>query len=259
MAAKLEAMDAFSGLAERLVEGRLCGEVATPVGSCVGNCRQLVAGHPDYTFGLSDWATATYDEAVAALEALGGGRLRDHPDHAPAYIDPAGTVAGIRAHHDLLADFVARGGGRVLVATGHPVLLPHYGAVAAALAAAGCAVLAPAAARHEWTVRYVDGVAAPFRWGSSRHSHRPEYMQAMLSELDGPGDGRPDIVVADHGFAGAAIEAGVPTVSIADVNDPALPLAQARGRTAGVLLVDDGLPPDVFGAVTRAVLAWSDA
>ena len=93
MAAKLEAMDAFSGLAERLVEGRLCGEVATPVGSCVGNCRQLVAGHPDYTFGLSDWATATYDEAVAALEALGGGRLRDHPDHAPAYIDPAGTVA----------------------------------------------------------------------------------------------------------------------------------------------------------------------
>lgn len=259
MAAKLEAMDAFSGLAERLVEGRLCGEVATPVGSCVGNCRQLVAGHPDYTFGLSDWATATYDEAVAALEALGGGRLRDHPDQAPAYIDPAGTVAGVRAHHDLLADFVARGGGRVLVATGHPVLLPHYGAVAAALAAAGCVVLAPAGARHEWTVRYVDGVAAPFRWGSSRHSHRPEYMQAMLAELDGLGDERPDLVVADHGFAGAAIEAGVPTVSIADVNDPALPLAQARGRTAGVLLVDDGLRPDVFGAVTQAVLAWSDA
>jgi hypothetical protein len=36
---------------------------------------------------------------------------------------------------------------------------------------------------------------------------------------------------ADHGFAGAAIERGIPTLSIADVNDPALPLAQLRGRT----------------------------
>jgi hypothetical protein len=43
------------------------------------------------------------------------------------------------------------------------------------------------------------------------------------------------------------------------VNDPALPLAQARGRTDGVLLVDDGLPPHLFAPVTEAVLAWNAA
>jgi hypothetical protein len=58
-------------------------------------------------------------------------------------------------------------------------------------------------------------------------------MQNMLKEVDGI-----DLVIADHGFAGAAVEAGLPTLSIADVNDPALPLAQARGRTDGVLVIE---------------------
>jgi hypothetical protein len=44
-------------------------------------------------------------------------------------------------------------------------------------------------------------------------------------------------------MAGAAIERGIPTLSIADVNDPALPLAQVRGRTDGVLPIDDNLAP----------------
>lgn len=40
------------------------------------------------------------------------------------------------------------------------------------------------------------------------------------------------------------------------MNDPALPLAQARGRTDGVLLVDDGLPAHLFSPVTEAILDW---
>ncbi|HEV2070895.1 MAG TPA: phosphatase, partial [Acidimicrobiales bacterium] len=130
-------------LLERLVRNRLCGEVATPVGSCVGNCRRMVEGHAQYTFGLSDWRDATFEDAVAAVEAAGGGRLRGQPDDAPGFIDPAATLAGMRKHRDALADLVAGGGGTVLVATGHPVLLPHYGAVAAALAGAGCRLLQP--------------------------------------------------------------------------------------------------------------------
>ncbi len=47
-----------------------------------------------------------------------------------------------------------------------------------------------------------------------RHTHWPEAMRRMLA------DERPDLVIADHGLAGAAIEAGVETLSIADVNDP---------------------------------------
>lgn len=250
-------------LIERLVGNRLCGEVATPVGSCVGNCRRMVEGHAHYTFGLSDWRGATFEDAIGAVEAAGGGRLRGHPDDAPGFIDPAATLAGVRKHRDVLAELVASGGGRVLVATGHPVLLPHYGAVARALAGAGCRLLQPLAGGREvartpertpCSIAYVDAVAALFHDGSVRHTHLPDYMEAMLEDV---ADAPPDLVVADHGFAGAAIEAGVATLSIADVNDPALPLARSRGRTDGVLLIDDGLPPELFAPVTEAILSWS--
>jgi hypothetical protein len=91
--------------------------------------------------------------------------------------------------------------------------------------------------------------------GSLRHTHRPDYMVAMLEELADRMLGV-DLVIADHGMAGVAIEAGIRTLSIADVNDPALMLAQARGRTAAVLPIDDNLAPRLFVPVTAAMLAW---
>ncbi len=150
------------------------------------------------------------------------------------------------------------------MATGHPVLLPHYGTLAQALVGGGCLLLRPLEEDRDvmrtpegepCSIAYVEAVAALFHNGSLRHTHRPDYMEAMLDDLAG---GPPDLVVADHGFAGAAIEAGIATLSIADVNDPALPLAQARGRTDGVLLIDDGLQPDLFAPVTQAILHWPD-
>jgi hypothetical protein len=240
------------GLRERLVQNRLCGDVQTPVGSCLGNCRCLVEGKPDYTFGLPDWREATLEDALAALEAAGVGRLRDSDEEAPAFIDPASTLAGIRKHHDVLADLIAGGAGKVLLATGHPVLLSHYGSIAGALADSGCRVLRPldedddhpgAGDTLSASIAYVDGVAVLFQEGSARHTHLPDYMEAMLDRL---GNDAPDLVVADHGFAGAAVAVGIPTLSIADANDPALPLAQARGRTDRVLLIDDGVKPDLF-------------
>jgi hypothetical protein len=56
----------------------------------------------------------------------------------------------------------------------------------------------------------------------------------------------PDLVFADHGFAGASIEAGIDTVSIADVNDPALVVAKAQGRTQVVIVMDDNVQPDTY-------------
>jgi hypothetical protein len=72
-------------------------------------------------------------------------------------------------------------------------------------------------------------------------------MTRMLAEA------RPDLVVADHGFAGAAIEAGVETISIADVNDPALIVAKAQGRTEVVIVMDDHVEPDAYWPCFQAV------
>ncbi len=240
-------------LVAHLVATRLSGRVATSSSGSRHNCARLVEGQPDCTFGLSDWRDATYDEVVAAVHAAGGRELEAdaavHPDGG--FIEPDATLDGIHRHRRALAEFVACGGGRVLLATGHPWPLgAHYGTVAGALAAAGCEILSPMGS----SVDYVDGVAALAFDGGRQHTHRPDWMLALLEQTGGRSG--VDLVVGDHGFAGAAIEAGIPTLSIADVNDPALPLAQARGRTSGVLLIDDGLDPKLFVPVTEAVLKW---
>lgn len=260
------AADPGAALLDYLVAARLTGRVATPLASTRHNCARLVEGDPDYTFGLSDWRDATVEEVLAAVRAAGGVEATGDGDEDPAggFIDPGATVEGIARHGGALASFVAAGGGRVLLATGHPsALLSHYGAVARALAAAGCEVVRPldgapltADGRRE-AIRYLDGVGALSFHGGLHHTHRSGPMEQLLSAAGGAGG--VDLVVADHGFAGAAIEAGIPTLSIADVNDPALPLAQARGRTDGVLLIDDGLGPSLFVPVTEAVLAGVEA
>ncbi len=203
----------------------------------------------------------------------------------PGWIDPDLTLAGIEHHRQALAT-VARTKGRVLCATGHPTCLQvHYAPLLAALANRGCRVLTPAAEQQLPStyepkvrdirmprVRYYAGVAMLSTGANLYHTHRPDLMVAMLAALAGvqppphPTDAvtlpdlheHVDLVIADHGLAGAAIARGLPTISIADVNDVALPYAQHQGRTDGVLCVDDNLAPHLYGPITAAMLAgWA--
>lgn len=256
----LEGIDA-ARLREHLVATRLAGDVHTTPGNVVGNCGRLVAGSIDYTFGLSDWRTADKAEVVAVVASMAGEAAVSRDPEGPGWIDPDRTVRAIGLHATRLAQF-ARRGGRVLIATGHPTgLLPHYQEIARALRGVGCEVLTPLDdvrdLMEQWDrklgLRFFAGVACPFTGGDLLHTHRSGLMEAMLGELARRGQS-PDLVLGDHGMAGAAIERGLPTLSIADVNDPALPLAQARGRTDAVLLIDDNLAPTVFEPVTAAML-----
>lgn len=254
------------GLREYLIGTRLAGSVATTPRNTLDNCGKLIAGDELYTFGLSDYRTASVREAVGAVRQLCGGDPAGaaHPE-GDGWIDPDATLAGIEVHRSRLAALAAGGGGRVLLATGHPTgLLAHYGALARALQHAGCTLLAPlddvVVRYHEVSgrkrgIRYLDGVACVHDGAALLHSHRSVYMAAMLDDLGG-GPGAVDLVIADHGMAGVAVERGLPTLSIADVNDPALPLAQARGKTDAVLPIDDNLAPRLFVPVTQALLAW---
>ena len=255
-----------TALRDHLIGARLAGNVATTPRNTLTNCGKLIAGEVRYTFGLTDYLSATVREAVEAVRLVCGGDPggAEHPE-GDGWIDPEATLAAIELHRARLSRLIADGGGRVLLATGHPTgLLSHYGALARALQGAGCLLLAPIddviVRYHETSgdkrgLRFLDGVAVVHNGASLLHSHRSVYMEAMLDELGG-GPGAVDLVIADHGMAGAAIERGLPTLSIADVNDPALPLAQARGRTDAVLPIDDNLSPRLFVPVTQAMLAW---
>jgi hypothetical protein len=61
----------------------------------------------------------------------------------------------------------------------------------------------------------------------------------------------PEMVFADHGYAGAAIERGIPTVAVMDINDYALAVASAEGRDVTIIPMDDNRPPRLYEPVWR--------
>jgi len=244
-------------LAEALLQGRIAGPVTSHDRANVRwKVRRLTDGAPGLQFGLSGLARFTAEEVLAMVGEAAGfdpdPLLRDEP----VPIDPYKVLDALDAAGDRLAK-AAREGERVLVATGHPVgLLPLDMAVAGLLRDHGAKLLTPSEG-VDWQeedkrreVRYLHGVAVLTDRASTLHTHSPEAMQRMLAEAT------PDLVFADHGFAGAAIEAGVETVAIADINDPALVVAKQLGRTEIVVVMDDNvLRPDDYWACYQAIAA----
>jgi hypothetical protein len=80
------------------------------------------------------------------------------------------------------------------------------------------------------------------------HTHDPEPMRGVLRQT-----GRVDLVVADHGFAGAAIAAGIPTVVVMDTNDPAFAVVAGRGADVTVVPMDDNRPLNSYAAALEVL------
>ena len=234
-----------------LVHGLVRGGAAGPVTShdrrnVRGKIERLVAGDPDLQFGIRGLGVMTADEVLALMARTAGFDPDPLQLDGPTAIDPARVLAACQRAGERLALAGARG-ERVLLATGHPAgLIVLYMAVGALLEAGGASLLRPLLG-FEWReqgrhreVRYLNGVAVLTDRGSTRHTHQPVPMEWMLGEVD------PDLVFADHGFAGAAIEAGIDTISIADVNDPAPVVARHLGMTEHVIVMDDNVQPEDY-------------
>ena len=88
--------------------------------------------------------------------------------------------------------------------------------------------------------------------GELLHTHEPEPMRAVLAALPQP----PDLVVADHGWAGAAAESGIDTLGLADSNDPALFVAEAEGKPVVTVPLDDNVAPHIYEPVSAFVTSW---
>jgi hypothetical protein len=146
---------------------------------------------------------------------------------------------------------------RVLIATGHPsgIYAVHV-AIANALRLAGVTLLTPAAGWSYHTkngayreIRWLAGVGVVSNRGDLNHTHSPKPMRAVLAALVEAGEALPDLVIADHGWAGAAAEAGVETVGFADSNDPALFVGEAEGKVSAVVPLDDNVFPHLYAPV----------
>jgi hypothetical protein len=201
---------------------------------------RLAAGAPDARLGLP-LDRVTRDEAWGVL-----GRGWGWDGSTPrAAIDPDRTIAGIEhARHRLRA--VGAAGGRVAVATGHPAsLLTLLTAMADLAAASGAAVLTcdhsvalRAGNRALW---WLGPVAVVTDGESLLGDDGGDAADEWLFRA-----GRPDLVVADGAFAGAAAAAGHETIALADLDVPALGLAGEQGLPVALLPLDTSRPPAAY-------------
>jgi hypothetical protein len=250
-------------LREHLTRTLIAGDVATPRQNNLLHYRRMAARKPYYLFGLdlaNDWI---FDQIFALMVK----RCGINPDPAHVYgddtIDPDLTIDALEAMAGRLAKAAARR-ETVLVATGHPAgLMPVHLALTRALRARGCRVLTPAEGwsyeadtpygRRRRHIRYIDGVAVLSDGGGLHHTHDPDPMRAILDAAQD----WPDLVIADHGWAGAAGEAGVATIGFADCNDPALFAGEAEGKIEVVVPLDDNVLPHHYTPLTVYLLTHS--
>lgn len=241
-----------------LLSGMVAGWASHPLDNVRGNIQMLLDHDPDKEFGMRGLQDGmSLDRILGLVEGAAGAPIDREARHGPVDIRPAPIVDACLAAGERLAE-ACRRGESIALATGHPVGLAHlYHELAAFLAQNGAKVLVLADGAcwrdsgldHDWHVAYWDGVAMLTDGREPRHTHWPYAMHRMLDAS------RPDLVFADHGFAGAAIEAGVETISIADVNDTALLVAREQARTEHVLVFDDHVEPDDYWPVFLALTA----
>jgi hypothetical protein len=245
-------------LGAAMTAAKIVGDVATGRDSNTTNIERMLARETNYDFGLRlgrDWS---YAEVLALM----ADRVGIDPD--PGRFDGPDTISAERCLDALdrmssAITHVARRRGTALIATGHPTgLMVVHQAVARALRAADCQVLTTAdespvpIENRPVKVLYVGDVAVLATRAHLLHTHRPEPMQTVLAaSASGPAI---DLVMADHGWAGAAAEAGLRTIGFADCNDPALFVGEADGKVDVVVPLDDNVTPALYSPLIAYLL-----
>jgi len=251
-------------LRQQLMDARIAGDVATPRENNLEKYGSFASRRAWAKFGLESSRKWSVDDVVALMVRMVG--VSGDPAHQRGAdrIDPDLTIGALTRMAARLAA-VAGPGHRVIVATGHPAgLLAVHLPLARALAAAGTEILTPA---QGWTydltmhsgrvareIRYISGVAMVSTRGELNHTHSARPMEAMLAELAADGVDPPDLVLADHGWAGAAGQAGITSVGFADSNDPALFVGEDEGKVAVAVPLDDNVEPHLYAPLTEFLL-----
>jgi hypothetical protein len=231
-------------LVAHLVAVHLAGEVATPRANSLRHFQYLADGDADYLLGLDLDRRWSFERVETLMAERSGAPPSQTEDAGPDFIDPERTVDAL----DRMAARLRQAGAdrsAVLLATGHPGgLLGTHLAIARALVAAGAELLTvpDGIVAGPADVRQVGGVAAMHSGGGLQHTHSPAWMERVFDRLATAGRALPDLVVADHGWAGYAGRRGIDTVCFADCNDPALFVAEYEGSVLVTVPVEDNHP-----------------
>jgi hypothetical protein len=235
---------------------------ATVAGNCTSHGAEnnlykinlLLERDGDHTFGMEGLLRDVgFEEAYDAVAVHVGHPPDREENPGRGCIDPSRTAAGLLEAGGRIRA-VAEAGGSFVFATGHPgALLSYYLGLAQWVEElGGGALTAQTQGRYKKgsILDWVGPVGALGNGASLWHTHSPDPMRDLLQEL-----GAVDLVVADHGFAGAAIAAELPTVAVMDTNDPALAVVAERGADLTVVPMDDNRPQTSYDAALDVLRA----
>ena len=237
------------------LEGGMAGVVSHPMDNVLWKIGLLCDGDPLSQFGVTGVDTMSRTEVLELVARASGFEPDPNTRMGPVRVTAERILSSCQEAGRRLASACDRGES-VILATGHPTgPLMLYVELGRLLSHHGATVLRPRdgfswdEGREHRQIRYLHGVAVLTDKAAALHTHSATPMEIMLEE------GRPDLVFADHGFAGAAVERGIDTLSIADVNDPALLVARAQGRANTVIVMDDNVQPEAYWPCFQAMAA----
>jgi hypothetical protein len=244
-------------LAAALERERVAGWIFTPVHDVMRKARMLVSGDPGVALGLGNLLPTTLEEILDGLNALAGWDFASEDgNRGRSWVSPELVASQAEAVAERLRIACERR-ERVFFGTGHPTgPLEMYIRWADALRDRGVTITrvgdgdAFEGYHGGAEIRYVCDVACVSIGGDLAHTHSARPMEGMLNA-----GLRPDLVVGDHGFAGAALTRGIDALGVVDTNDPALVLAWTRGMPLAPILCDDNRPPGAYRELTEFVLA----
>ncbi|CAN5779536.1 phosphatase [soil metagenome] len=233
----------------RISDARLAGHGAGhPRDVNLRAVQRFIDGDVDCAWNFEDSSSFAFGDVLMMLASVTGCSPDPHGSSGDGYISPHRTLEGIEEAAMRLAA-VARGGGRVLLATGHPgALLTYYNGTGELVEAWGGRIVRPAGGEFVspgYFIDYVGNVAVITDYASLPHTHDHKAMDVLLAAA-----GQIDLVVADHGYAGTAIRAGLPVIATMDTNDPALAVWKYAGADLTIIPIDDNRP---FGAYETVV------
>ncbi len=218
--------------------------------------RLLASGDPSVLFGLGTLMPASIEEILDGLNRLASWDFTTpNGSRGRSWVSPEAFVSCAESIADRLRT-ACENGERVFFGTGHPTgPLEMYIRVADAMRDRGAEIVrvgegdAYDGYAGGAQVRYVCDVACVSMGGDLAHTHSARPMEYLL------GSGLNfDLVVGDHGFAGAALAKSFEAVAIVDTNDPALVLAWARGLPIWPALCDDNRPHGAYASLTRFIV-----
>lgn len=238
----------------RLTKSRLAGaELSHSRANNVEAARRLANSDGYVTFGIRSVIEFVQSRQVEPEEVLKmiAGITKCSQDlgytEGRGYISPSSTIKGLKAMAGVIKR-VAREHGSVVFATGHPgSMIDCYTELAALFRELGGQVTDLAKGQivqqfgdrdHVHVADSINGIAILSDTCSALHSHDSRAMEIMLDDARR----MPDLVIADHGFAGEAINRGIPTIAVMDTNDPGLAVAKQLGANVTIVPMNDNRP-----------------